>query len=84
MKPLKLPREEKELLIDDLQGHLDMDHGITLGRLATEQLIDYMFQQLTAPIYNQAIEDASRTMMERMGSLEDDLYAMKITKITRR
>jgi uncharacterized protein (DUF2164 family) len=83
MKPLKLPREEKELLINDLQGHLEMDHSITLGRLAAEQLIDYMFQQMTAPIYNKAIEDAGKVLMERMSSLEEDLYAMKITKVTR-
>ncbi|NOU74141.1 DUF2164 family protein [Paenibacillus sp. LMG 31458] len=80
MKPLKLAKEEKELLIEDLQGHLELDHNIELGRLATEQLIDYMLQQLAAPIYNQAIEDAGKTLMERMSSLEEDLYAMKMTK----
>jgi uncharacterized protein (DUF2164 family) len=85
MKPLKLAKEEKELLIEDLQGYLELDHNIELGRLATEQLIDYMLQQLVAPIYNQAIEDAGKTLMERMSSLEEDLYAMKMTKkITRR
>ncbi len=85
MKPLKLAKEEKELLIEDLQGHLELDHNVELGRLATEQLIDYMLQQLAAPIYNQAIEDAGKTLMERMSSLEEDLYAMKMSKkITRR
>lgn len=84
MKPLKLPREEKEQFIDDLQGFLEKDHSITLGRLGTEQIIDYMIQQLTAPIYNKAIEDAGKTLMERMSSLEDDLYAMKITKTSRK
>ncbi|MDQ0875531.1 uncharacterized protein (DUF2164 family) [Paenibacillus sp. V4I3] len=84
MKPLKLAKEEKELLIEDLQGHLELDHNIELGRLASEQLIDYMLQQLAAPIYNQAIEDAGKTLMERMSSLEEDLYAMKMTKKTTR
>lgn len=84
MKPLKLPKEEKETLIIDLQEHMEADHGVTMGNLAAEQLIDYMIGQLTAPIYNQAIEDASKTMMERMSALEDDLYAMKISKKSRR
>ncbi|MFC5452963.1 DUF2164 domain-containing protein [Paenibacillus aestuarii] len=84
MKPLKLPKEEKELLIDDLQGHLELEHDITLGRLATEQLVDFMLQQLAAPIYNQAVEDARAVLMERMASLEDDLYALKRSKPGRR
>ncbi|MBP1961650.1 DUF2164 domain-containing protein [Paenibacillus aceris] len=84
MKPLKLPKEEKEALIIDLQEHMESDHGVTMGNLAAEQLIDYMIGQLTAPIYNHAIEDASKTMMERMSVLEEDLYAMKISKKSRR
>lgn len=84
MKPLKLPKEEKDVLISDLQEHMEADHGVTMGNLAAEQLLDYMLQQLAAPIYNQAIEDASKTLMDRMSVLEDDLYAMKISKKTRR
>ncbi|BFT71787.1 DUF2164 domain-containing protein [Paenibacillus sp. P36] len=84
MKPLKLPKEEKDTLISDLQEHMENDYGVTMGNLATEQLLDYMIQQLAAPIYNQAIEDASKTLMDRMSVLEDDLYAMKISKKTRR
>ncbi|MBD0383037.1 DUF2164 domain-containing protein [Paenibacillus sedimenti] len=84
MKPLKLPKEEKETLIEDLQAHLESEHDITLGRLATEQLVDYMLQQLAAPIYNQAIEEARKTLLDKMSSLEDDLYALKISKPSNR
>ncbi|MCY9662100.1 DUF2164 domain-containing protein [Paenibacillus chondroitinus] len=84
MKPLKLPKEEKNILISDLQEHMENDHGVTMGNLAAEQLLDYMIQQLAAPIYNQAIEDAGKTLMDRMSVLEEDLYAMKISKKTRR
>jgi uncharacterized protein (DUF2164 family) len=84
LKPLKLPKEEKDTLISDLQEHMEADYGVTMGNLAAEQLLDYMLQQLSAPIYNQAIEDASKTLMDRMSVLEDDLYAMKISKKTRR
>lgn len=84
MKVLKLPKEEKDALISDLQEHLDVELGVTVGQIAAEQLIDYMIQQLTAPIYNQAIEDALKGVRDRMTVLEDDLYAMKVTKLTRR
>ncbi|MDD9267989.1 DUF2164 family protein [Paenibacillus sp. GCM10023248] len=84
MKPFKIPKEEKEALISDLQGQLENDHGIEMGNLAVEQLIDYMAQQLYAPIYNQAVEDAGKLLMERMGAMEDDLYAMKIMRKSRR
>ncbi|NOU64944.1 DUF2164 family protein [Paenibacillus sp. LMG 31461] len=84
MKVLKLPKEEKDALISDLQEHLDVELGVTVGQIAAEQLIDYMLQQLTAPIYNLAIEDALKGVRDRMAVLEDDLYAMKVTKLTRR
>ncbi|MGO4500607.1 DUF2164 family protein [Paenibacillus sp. 2RAB27] len=84
MKVLKLPKDEKDALISDLQEHLDVELGVTVGQIAAEQLIDYMLQQLTAPIYNLAIEDALKGVRDRMAVLEDDLYAMKVTKLTRR
>ncbi|MGG1517290.1 DUF2164 domain-containing protein [Paenibacillus oryzisoli] len=84
MKPIKLPKEEKQTLIDDLQAHLELEHGVTLGQLATEQLVDYMINQLKEPIYNQAIEDACRTVSDRMAVLEEDLYALKVSKRARR
>ncbi|NQX58497.1 DUF2164 domain-containing protein [Paenibacillus qinlingensis] len=84
MKVLKLPKDEKDTLISDLQEHLDVELGVTIGQIAAEQLIDYMLQQLTAPIYNLAIEDALKGVRDRMAVLEDDLYAMKVTKLTRR
>ncbi|OCT14446.1 hypothetical protein A8709_26945 [Paenibacillus pectinilyticus] len=84
MKVLKLPKDEKDALISDLQEHLDMELGVTVGQIAAEQLLDYMLQQLTGPIYNQAIEDALKGVRDRMNVLEDDLYAMKVTKLTRR
>ncbi|CAN7555380.1 DUF2164 family protein [Paenibacillus sp. LjRoot153] len=84
MKVLKLPKDEKDSLIIDLQEHLDVELGVTVGQIAAEQLIDYMLHQLTAPIYNLAIEDALKGVRDRMTVLEDDLYAMKVTKLTRR
>ncbi|WNR42151.1 DUF2164 domain-containing protein [Paenibacillus roseipurpureus] len=80
MKPIKLPKDEKEAIISDLQEHMDIEHGLELGHLAAEQLIDYMLGLLTSPIYNQAIEDALTAVRDRMSVLEDDLYAMKATK----
>ncbi|CAH1196076.1 hypothetical protein PAECIP111891_00787 [Paenibacillus allorhizoplanae] len=84
MKVLKLPKDEKDALISDLQEHLDVELGVTVGQIAAEQLIDYMLQQLTSPIYNLAIEDAIKSAKDRMTVLEDDLYALKVTKLTRR
>ena len=80
MIPLKLPKEDKDAMIEELQAHLELDHDITLGRIGAEQLIDYMLHQLSAPVYNQAIEEARKTVIEKMASLEEDIYALKIAK----
>ncbi|NEW06612.1 DUF2164 domain-containing protein [Paenibacillus sp. SYP-B3998] len=84
MIPLKLPKDEKEMMIEDLQSHLEMDHNLTLGRLAIEQMIDYMLQQLAVPIYNQALDEVRKTVVEKMVSLEEDIYALQKSKSSRR
>ncbi|MCC3374835.1 DUF2164 domain-containing protein [Cohnella sp. REN36] len=75
--PLKLPKERKEQIVDQVQAFFETERGEEIGRLAAEQLIDLMIGALGPAIYNQAIGDARQTLQLKMAALEDELYALE-------
>lgn len=77
MLPIKIPAEQKELIISNLRAFFEEERSESIGRLAAEQLIDYMLNELSPYIYNQAIKDARVMLMERMATLEDELYSLE-------
>jgi uncharacterized protein (DUF2164 family) len=77
MLGMKLPREEKEPIIDEIIAYMEEERGETLGRMASEQLLDFMLELLGPHVYNHAIADARALALERMRGLEDDLYALE-------
>ncbi|MUT66269.1 DUF2164 domain-containing protein [Paenibacillus sp. NEAU-GSW1] len=80
MMKLKLEREQKMQLVQRVQHYFEQERSETIGSIAAEQLLDYMLAELGPIVYNQAIADARRTVIEKMQSIEDDLYAMEQQK----
>jgi uncharacterized protein (DUF2164 family) len=74
---IKLPKEQKEQILSDVQSYFELERSETLGQLAAEQLVDFMIQELGPYLYNKAIEDARQTLLEKMANLEEDLYALQ-------
>lgn len=77
MLTLKLPREQKELLIYDLQTYFSEELGESIGNLAAEGLLDYLLKQLGPLAYNQAIADARALIGEQMERIQDELYSLE-------
>lgn len=77
MLTIKLPKEEKELLIDDVIRYFEEERSETIGRLAAEACLDHMIGLIGPAVYNQALKDARSLVSERMNGLEDDLYALE-------
>ncbi|MBB6673279.1 DUF2164 domain-containing protein [Cohnella nanjingensis] len=75
--PLKLPKEHKDRIVDRVQSYFETERSEEFGRLAAEQLLDFMIGELAAPIYNQAIGDARQSLLLKMSELEDELYAVE-------
>ncbi|MCE5170448.1 DUF2164 domain-containing protein [Paenibacillus profundus] len=75
MIPIKLPREQKKELVEQIKSYFD-ERGEAMGDIAAEQTVDDMLAMLGPIIYNQALEDARKLLTERMMNLEDDLYAL--------
>lgn len=77
MMKLKLPREDKQALVEKVQQYFELERSETIGSIAAEQLLDMMINELGPHVYNQAIQDARKTVVERMQSIEDELYALE-------
>lgn len=74
---IKLPREEKIEIINDVKAYFEEERSETIGDLAAEQLIDYMITQLGPYIYNKALTDARTLINEKMNQIEDELYILE-------
>ncbi|MDQ0189349.1 DUF2164 domain-containing protein [Alicyclobacillus cycloheptanicus] len=73
---LKLPREQKQLLISDIQAYIEAEWGESIGELAAGNLLDFMLQELGPHIYNQAIRDAKDVVLQGMERVEEDVSAL--------
>lgn len=74
----KLPREQKQQLIDSIQQYFFDEHGEEMGSIKAESICDFMLQQLGPVAYNQAVKDARDLVQQKMIALEEDLYALEV------
>ncbi|OMF37059.1 hypothetical protein BK133_07570 [Paenibacillus sp. FSL H8-0548] len=74
---LKLPKEQKEELTTKVQQFFEEERSETIGSIAAEQLLDFMLKEIGPHVYNHAIHDARKVVLERMQSLEDELYSLE-------
>lgn len=81
---LKLPLAEKERIIEEIIVYMEKERGETLGRLAAEQLMDFMLEQLGPAVYNHAVADARSLAVERLQGLEEDLFALEKRPVRKR
>ncbi len=74
---IKIPREQKLQMLPTVQSAFEEQFGQPIGQLAAEEWLDVMLRELYPFIYNQAIMDAKTVLLDRMSSLEDELYALQ-------
>lgn len=77
MVPIKLPKEEKDQIIASVQHYFEEERSETIGNLAAEQLVDFLVQQLGPYIYNKAISDARQMLVQKLTSIDEELYALE-------
>ncbi|MFC3747479.1 DUF2164 domain-containing protein [Paenibacillus sp. GCM10012306] len=77
MKVIKLPKEQRELLVENIRNHFEAERGETIGHLAADNLLDFFLQELGPSIYNEALKDCRSLVGQRMQSLEEDIYALE-------
>ncbi|NMO94521.1 DUF2164 family protein [Paenibacillus lemnae] len=77
MKPLKLPKEQREALIREIQDYFEKERGEEIGHLAADGMLDFFMKTASPYIYNQALEDCRGLAVRHMVSLEEDIYALE-------
>lgn len=77
MLVLKIPKEQKQTVIHNIQSYFDDELSQTIGELAAENLLDFMLKQLGPTIYNQAIRDARAVVMQQMERVDEEIYALE-------
>lgn len=73
----KLPREQKEWMMEKVQQYMAEELQEDLGNIAAEGMVEFMLKELGPYVYNQAVKDARDMLMAKMTSMEEDLYAME-------
>ncbi len=77
MMNIKLPKENKDMLIEKLKEYFELERGEEIGSIAAEGTLDFMIQVIGPHIYNQAIRDARKMVNEKVLSIEDELYTLE-------
>jgi len=81
---MKLPKEQRDQIIEQIQQFFELERSETIGTLAAGEVLDFMIKEIGPYLYNQAINDARATVLERMQTLEDELYALEKPIMTKR
>ena len=66
-------REVRKKCVDEIIARIDEQQGLEFGRLAAEEIIDIVAQDLGTDIYNLAIDDAKKLLQSRFSDLETDV-----------
>jgi uncharacterized protein (DUF2164 family) len=74
---IKLPREEKDEIIEKVRTYFETERSETIGEIGAEQLIDFMIKELGPYLYNKGITDARVLINEKINQIEDELYSLE-------
>ena len=74
---IKLAKNHKEALLQDIQAYFETQRAETIGELAADHLLVFMIERLAPVIYNEAIKDCQKVILEQTQRLEDELYALE-------
>ena len=68
---------KKRAMIASIQEYVSRETGEEIGEIAAEIHLEFIMDKIAPYIYNEAIKDARTTVEDRLGAVEDDLYALE-------
>jgi uncharacterized protein (DUF2164 family) len=77
MLNIRLPKEQKDMLTEDIKQFFLTERSEELGDLAAETILDFMLKTVGPHAYNQALADARSLLVQLAGAAEDELYALE-------
>ena len=73
----KIPKEQKDTMIERIQTFYYEQTGNEIGDLGAGNWFDFFMKEIGPYLYNQGVMDSTDVLMDKMLLLEDDLYALK-------
>lgn len=74
---IKLKKEEKDQLIENLQRYFFEERDEELGTIGSENLIRFFLDECAPLIYNHAIDDVKREWFMHAESIEEAFDVLK-------
>jgi uncharacterized protein (DUF2164 family) len=71
---IKLLDEKEKKIIESIKLYLEENMDLKIGDLKAGLLLDYILKEIGPVVYNQALEDAQKYMMEKLNELDSSLY----------
>ena len=71
---IQLTDERRERMLRSIKKYFAETLDQELGDLAAERLLEFFVKELGAPVYNQAIQDARKFLLEKLDDLEGEFY----------
>ena len=84
MIPIKIAREDKMLLIGEMQEYLLEQLSESIGNVAAEGIFEFVLNLVGPYVYNQAIADARKVAEQQMERTEDELNILEKPLVRRR
>lgn len=75
---VRLDDERRERLIEAVRGFHLQEFEQELSAFRAEQLLDFFLEAAGAQIYNQAVQDARRWMLDRLDDLDAEIHLPEV------
>lgn len=73
----KMPKDERQQMVRNLQNYFQEKNWSEIGNLEAEQLLSFIMDGVSPYIYNAALQDARKLIIERIENVEEDLYTLE-------
>ncbi|WP_261129975.1 DUF2164 domain-containing protein [Bacillus sp. Marseille-Q3570] len=77
MMTLKIPKEEREQLVRNIQGYFIDERGEEIGDLAAGLMLDFFLKEAGPYVYNQGVRDAKKLLQDKIMNVEEDMDALQ-------
>lgn len=74
---IKLPQEHMLQMKSRIRHFFWEERGEEIGDLAAGNLLEFMLRELAPFVYNHAIQDARTVLLQKMASMEEELFALE-------
>ncbi|MEO9654730.1 DUF2164 domain-containing protein [Marinomonas dokdonensis] len=77
MAKIELEPRVKAKMIEQLKEYLDQELNTQIGTFEGEFFLDFISENFSAAFYNQGLADAQQVMMQKIDTINEDIYGLE-------